>query len=120
DGTAIIDLSQGLGDTCPAVFKHADLLHAMDSNPLRWRFAVRDDLVGVQGMDVAATVQPPDGAAPVAVPVDAVQAEDALTVDVTASAAEVPALRTTEGRYSLSLRARDALGNEAAPLVACW
>lgn len=120
DGTEIIDLGLGLGDTCPAVFKHADLLHAMDSNPLRWRFAVRDDLVGVQGMDITATVQPPGGAAQVVVPVAAVQAEDALTLDVAVSAAVVPSLATTEGVYTLSLRARDALGNEAAPLMTCW
>jgi hypothetical protein len=122
DVTAVIDLGQGLGDTCPVVYKHADLLRAtMDSNPLRWRFVARDDLVGVRAMDIAATLRTPAGAeAPLVISTEAVQLGREVMFEVEASGATVPALVTTEGKYEIEVRARDALGNESAPLTACW
>lgn len=122
DPAAVIDLGQGLGDTCPVVYKHADLLHAaMDSNPLRWRFTASDDLVGVHAMDISATLRTPDGAeAPLTIVADAAQPSRDVMFEVVASAITVPALTTTVGKYEIEVRARDALGNESAPLTACW
>ncbi|ACY18307.1 hypothetical protein [Haliangium ochraceum] len=61
DPATPIDLAQGVADTCPVVFKHADLLRAplasgADSNPLRWRIAASDDLVGVRADDIDVTL----------------------------------------------------------------
>lgn len=43
DTLAAIDLSAGLSDTCPVVYKHSDLLRPVtpktDTNPLRWRMS---------------------------------------------------------------------------------
>jgi hypothetical protein len=120
DVTAVIDLGQGLGDTCPVVYKHADLLRATtDSNPLRWRFVATDDLVGVRAMDISATLRTPGGMeAPLAI--GALQTGRDVMFEVVASGATVPALMTTKGKYEIEVRASDALGNESAPLTACW
>jgi hypothetical protein len=121
DTLATIDLSTGLGDTCPVVYKHADLLRSTDTNPLRWRMSARDDLVGVHAMDVTAVVQPPGSGAAITLPASAATAETGEAVfEILLNAAEVPALVETEGLYQLQLGARDGLGNQAAPLTACW
>ncbi len=123
DPAVVIDLGTALGDTCPVVYKHADFLHAseLDTNPLRWRFAVQDDVVGVHPEDIEATVRTPAGeSVPVAVMADATRIARAVIAEATVEADAVPSLLTTEGRYEISLRARDAVGNEAAPLTACW
>ncbi len=125
DTLAAIDLSTGLGDTCPAVYKHADLLRPVDTkadtNPLRWRMSARDDLVGVHAMDVTAVVQPPGNGAAVTLPASAATVEAGEAVfEILLNAAAVPALAETEGLYQLQLGARDGLGNQAAPLTACW
>jgi hypothetical protein len=123
DPAAIIDLGDALGDTCPVVYKHADLLHApeLDTNPLRWRFAVQDDVVGVSPADVEATVRTPAGESePVMLAADTTRIARALMAEATVDATAVPELLTTEGRYEITLNARDATGNEAAPLTSCW
>ncbi len=75
DTLAAIDLRAGLGDTCPVVYKHADLLRPVDTkadtNPLRWRMSALDDLVGVHAMDVTAVVQPPGNGAAITLPASA-------------------------------------------------
>jgi hypothetical protein len=123
DPAAVIDLGDALGDTCPTVYKHADLLHApeLDTNPLRWRFAVQDEFVGLSPGDIEATVRTPAGAsAPIVLSTDATRIARMLTAEATVTADAVPELLTGEGRYEITLRARDAAGNEAAPLTACW
>ncbi|HEX6245090.1 MAG TPA: hypothetical protein VFZ61_29415, partial [Polyangiales bacterium] len=125
DTLATIDLRAGLGDTCPVVYKHADLLCPVDTkadtNPLRWRMSALDDLVGVHAMDVTAVVQPPGNGAAITLPASAATAENGEPVfEILLNAATVPALADTEGVYQLQLGARDGLGNEATPLTACW
>jgi hypothetical protein len=125
DALAAIDLRAGLGDTCPVVYKHADLLRPVapktDTNPLRWRMSALDDLVGVRAMDVTATVQPPGNGAASTVPASATTTAAGEPVfEILLNAATVPALAEAEGIYQFQLGARDGLGNEAAPLAACW
>src|SRR5690606_37124811 len=99
DTQATIDLAQGFGDTCPVVYKHADLLGPSDSNPLRWSVAVRDDLVGVSPMGLVASIRPLNSAAPavelVGSPADAITG--GVTFDVVATGAELAALAASEG-----------------------
>lgn len=121
DTLAAIDLRAGLGDTCPVVYKHADLLRSTDTNPLRWRMSARDDLVGVHAMDVTAVVQPPgNGAATTLSASAATMGAGEAVFEILVNAATVPALVETEGVYQLQLGARDGLGNQAAPLTSCW
>jgi hypothetical protein len=123
DPAVVIDLGAALGDTCPVVYKHADLLHApeLDTNPLRWRFAVQDDVVGVSPTDIEATVHTPAGeSVPVLLAADVTRIAQMVTAEVTVNATTVLGLLTTEGRYEITLRARDAVGNEAAPVTSCW
>ena len=124
DILAAIDLRAGLGDTCPVVYKHADLLRPAapraDTNPLRWRMSALDDLVGVHAMDVTAVVQAPGNGAAITLPAGAATAEAGEAVfEIVVNADTVSALAETEGVYQLQLGARDALGNQAAPLTAC-
>ena len=130
DTLSTIDLARGFGDTCPLVYKHADLLRAPASNPLRWTVAVRDDLVGVSPADVVAFARPLDAAGlgfqlpvdlvegPVEPPADGIEGGDVYEIAI--DSANLSALAAAAGNYEISVQVKDRLGNEAAPLTGCW
>ncbi len=49
NGASVIPLERAFGPDCPEVHKHVNLLNSADivMNPLRWRFAIRDNISGI-------------------------------------------------------------------------
>jgi hypothetical protein len=118
-----VDLAAGVGGgSCPAVYKHVNLMDANQiDNPLRWRFAIDDDVVGVDEASMTATVHvmSTGEAFPAAIQRAGASASGSVQYEVLVQRDLIPALVNTEGMFVLTLEASDWLGN-TTPVSACW
>ncbi|WP_045118985.1 hypothetical protein [Haliangium ochraceum] len=123
---ARIDLSEVFENDCEReIHKHVDVLGADDANPLRWRFAVKDDLAGFDVDDLLVQLRVPGvaSARPLAVTsVELPEGESApgRVFEVFARERDAEELARVEGRYNIEIAATDRLGNKSPVLRGCW
>ena len=116
-----IDLASAFNNTSLVVYKHINLLHRVEDNPLRWRFEVLDDAVGADPRDVDYRVL--IGGAHLTDWLDATlvgPTAEGMEFEVILLSDDIPSLATTEDTFSLELRARDRKGNVAPIIVGSW
>jgi hypothetical protein len=122
-GAMTIDLAQGFGgNDCPEVYKHINLMWDSADNPIRFRFAVLDDVAGASEAGIRVLVRPEGDLQSFSAPARAAgwTAGGVQQFEATITRADVPRLADTEGRFLVEIHAADWLGHEAAPVRGCW
>ncbi|WP_233104168.1 hypothetical protein [Haliangium ochraceum] len=123
---ARIDLSEVFENDCDReIHKHVDVLGAGDANPLRWRFAVKDDLAGFDVEDLLVQLRVPGVLAARPLAVTSVELPEGETApgrvfEVFARERDAEELARVEGRYNIEIAATDRLGNTSPVLRGCW
>ncbi len=109
---------------CPEIHKHVNLLNdtSAAANPLRWRFAVRDDVTGIAEVrtEVSAGSSFPRVSYADDIVVNEALPDGTYEVTVTVTAEDVPELLTQEGEFKIAIIVTDGAGNESIPLEGCW
>ena len=126
DGTVVshahIDTSEVTlgGDGCPDVFKHAYLMEANDSNPIRWQFRATDDGVGIDPAATLVRIGTKDGEVfgPWR-PVTGSGDRDQLDFEVDALRTIDPFLGEIEAAMVIQIATKDHLDREAV-FERCW